>query len=233
MAKKMKEKDLYPIVEAYLKRYYRCFKTAADTGLNYSRVDVVGIRDVGGELSGDIEIIVVEVKKGTQPFATASGQASGYKVYANKVYLADLREKPFNQDEIQIASHLGIGLIQIKSKKCKEVLTSPHYANMPKMAFALLEKIRIGQCQFCGSFFEIGNDSNRYSKLIGLYRPVYAQKVLKKAFNEEKGLLFYNYEVWARRFKATRLEKHKEYSYERRFVCPTCIQTFFFSNEND
>ena len=70
--KSLKEKSLYPVVERWLKRHYRCFATGTNTGLRYSRIDVVGIRDVGGDLSGEVESIAVEVKRGTQPFATAS-----------------------------------------------------------------------------------------------------------------------------------------------------------------
>jgi hypothetical protein len=227
----MKEGKLYPIVEKHLKKYYGCFKTAKDTGLSYSRVDVVGIRDIGGELTGNIEIIVVEVKKGSQPFATASGQASSYKVYANRVYLADYRKKPFKQDEIQIASHLGIGLIQIVGKKCKEILTSPYYENMPKMAFEFLEKLRIGKCQFCGSFIQIGNEKDRYANVVWLAKPEKRKKCLARASKEKKGLMFWNYEIRKRKYKITRKKKYKYTTYERRFICPSCIKNFFSIKE--
>lgn len=93
--RKPREKSLYPLVERWLKRHYRCFATGINTGLRYSRIDVVGVRDVGGDLSGEVESIVVEVKRGTEPFATASGQALGYRVYVNRIYLADYRLSPF------------------------------------------------------------------------------------------------------------------------------------------
>jgi hypothetical protein len=86
----MKESDLYPRVEQWMKKHFRCFATATNTGLAYSRPDVTGVRDIGGDLSGEVESIIIEVKRGdSQPFATASGQALGYRVYANRVYLAD------------------------------------------------------------------------------------------------------------------------------------------------
>jgi hypothetical protein len=46
------EFDLYPKVEAWLKHRQRCFATGINTGLKASRIDVVGLRDVGGDLSG-------------------------------------------------------------------------------------------------------------------------------------------------------------------------------------
>src|SRR5271156_4747245 len=120
--RKIPEKKLYPIVDEWMVRHFKCFKSMRNSGLRYSRCDVVGIRDVGGELSGEVETICIEVKKGAEPFATASGQAFGYRVYGNRVYLADRRMTTFTDDELAIASTLGIGLIQIRDKKCTEVL---------------------------------------------------------------------------------------------------------------
>ena len=119
------EKDLYPRVERWVKRCFRCFPTGIDKELKHSRIDVIGVRDSGGELSGQIEIIAVAVKKGASAFASASGQTLGYRVYANRVYLADVRETDFSHDELKIAGHTEIGLIQVKPKRCTEVLSSP------------------------------------------------------------------------------------------------------------
>jgi hypothetical protein len=99
-----------------------------------SRIDIVGIRDTGGDLSGEVETIAVEVKRGSFPFANACGQTLGYNVYANRVYLADLRAAPFTATELHIASHLGIGLIQIKADKCIEVISSPVCKPMQRLS---------------------------------------------------------------------------------------------------
>jgi hypothetical protein len=60
---KPKESKLYPIVERWLRKHHHCFKTATNKGIKYSRIDVIGVRDVGGDLSGEIETISVEVKR--------------------------------------------------------------------------------------------------------------------------------------------------------------------------
>jgi hypothetical protein len=60
---------------------------------------VIGIRDIGGDFSGEVETIAVEVKRGSTPFVNACGQAFGYSVYSNRVYLADLRDHRFTQDD--------------------------------------------------------------------------------------------------------------------------------------
>src|SRR3989442_8020878 len=104
MQQQQRESGLYPFVERWMLKHFQCFKTVKEKGLKYGRIDVLGVRDVGGDLSGEIESIVIEVKKGITPFAKASGQTLGYRVYANRVYLADLRTASFSSDEIHIAS---------------------------------------------------------------------------------------------------------------------------------
>ena len=174
------EKSLYPIVEKWMKGHFHCFKTGVNRGLTYSRVDVVGIRDVGGDLSGDVETIAIEVKKAGSPFATTSGQTLGYNVYANRVYLAELREKSFSQEQMDIASHLGIGLIQISHRKCVEIQSSPFYTPIQKLHLLLLDQLGLGRCQFCGCFFETGGIKHDYSRL--------SREDVRKAIDQEKGL---------------------------------------------
>ncbi len=210
-----KEATLYPIVERWLSRHYRCFSTKINSGLKYSRVDVIGVRDVGGDLSGEVESIAVEVKRGTEPFATASGQTLGYRVYANRVYLADKREKPFALDEISVANHLGIGLIQIKGKRCFEVLSSPHYRPMIRLNLALMEHLALGNCQICGSMVEIGNCDNSWINL--------ARENLTRAFEKGKGLMFWNREVADRKRRLRMRNSEDGSTFERRFICPDCI----------
>ncbi len=217
-----KEAKLYPIVEKWMTKQFQCFKTAKNTGLKQGRIDVVGVRDVGGALAGDIETISIEVKRGTEAFATASGQALGYKIYANRVYLADIRSDSFSHDEINIASHLGIGLIQIKNRKCHEILSSPFYAPMISHNLALLEGFALGKCQSCGSFFETGDMKNRLGRFNNLSR------VMKTAFDQEKGFLFWNYEVGKRKNRTgVKLIKNDDDVYDRRFICPDCVWTFY------
>lgn len=214
------EQKLYPLVAKWMKKQFHCFNVAINTGLIHSRIDVVGIRDIGGDLSGDVETISIEVKRGSEPFATACGQALGYKVYANRVYLADVREKSFTDEEIRIASHLGIGLIQIRKNKCREILTSPFYVPMSSLNLRLLEKLRLGRCQFCSSFFQIGHmhSGQRYSNL--------SRENLEKAMKEKKGLMFWNYEVAKRKDRLGLRPLKNSDTYERRFVCPECVEVF-------
>jgi hypothetical protein len=218
------EAKLYPIVEKWMKKHFQCFQTAKNTGLIHGRIDVVGVRDVGGILSGDIETISIEVKRGTEAFATASGQALGYKIYANRVYLADIRSDSFSHDEIKIASHLGIGLIQIKNRKCQEILSSPFYVPMISHNLSLLEKLALGKCQSCGSFFTTGNINKKYNKWENLSR------VMETAYDNYKGFWWWHEESGKRKTKMG-ISNHQgdEYS-DRRFMCPDCVYAFFKDN---
>jgi len=214
-----KEHTLYPIVATWMKKNFLCFKTAINKGLKYSRIDIVGVRDVGGDLSGEIETIGIEVKRGASPFATASGQTLGYRVYADRVYLADVREIAFTPDEINIASHLGIGLIQIKKRKCIEVLSSPVYKPNVRLNHELLEKLAIGKCQLCNSFFSIGEvESNRWAYL--------SRENIKHAVRDDKGLMFWNREVADRKRKLGLTKAKEDSTFERRFICPECVNFF-------
>lgn len=199
-------------------RHFKCFKSDINVGLQYSRADVLGVRDVGGSLSGDIEAIVIEVKRGMEPFATASGQALGYRVYANRIYLADERQRGFTHSELDIASHLGIGLIQVNGNTCREVLSSPNHQPIIRMSLELIEKLALGQCRLCGTFFEIGKDrSNRFSAL--------TRKSLVAADNLGKGFIFWNLALADRKRKIGIRQIKAGWSFERRFICPECVQT--------
>jgi hypothetical protein len=179
----------------------------------------VGVRDIGGDLSGDIETVAIEVKRGRTPFTSASGQTVGYRVFANRVYLADRRAKPFNQDELQIASGLGIGLIEIRGRKCKEVLSSPYYSPIRKLNLFLLENLALGRFQMCGSIFRIRD--------LKMSRNQLSREKLFKAVREGKGMVFWNEEVSARKIPLGLTRRQPDMVFDRRFVCSECIQIFF------
>ena len=206
-----REAQFYEPVRSFLKRRFHCFATALNTGSKFGRVDVVGIRDIGGELSGEIEIIAVEVKGGNQAFNTATGQAYGYSVYAERCYLADLRPgvKPFTLEEIDIASRLGVGLLAIRTNgNVAEVLTSPLYEPMPRMRAQLIEKLGYSTCTICGSVFHRGEPA-QWGK--------YVCRTLQKALEQEKGYVFWLDEVNNRRGSPF------VYNYVRRYMCYDCV----------
>ncbi len=216
------ESEYYAFVNEWAKDHFGFFKTAINRGLRYGRIDVLGVRDVGGDLSGEIESIAIEVKRGRTPFAVACGQTLGYRVYTNRVYLADVRLNSFNPDEVHIASNLGIGLIQMKDDSCLERLSSPFYTPITKLNLALMESIRLGKCSFCDSFFDIGDEENvknTHSRL--------SRENLKRAVSDEKGMMFWHREGSHRKNQRDEKRANDNMCYDRRFVCSECIQLFF------
>lgn len=222
MPDETQEADLYPLVERWMRKHFRCFKAKVNVGLKYSRVDVLGVRDTGGDLTGEIETFAIEVKRHTGVFATSSGQALGYQVYVNRVYLAAVTESSgFKRSELDIASHLGIGLIQIKGARCREVLSSPHHRPITRMYTELLECMALGKCQLCGTFFDIGDaekGGNRWSNV--------SRENLEKALANEKGMMFWNRELAERKSKLGIRASKDGTTHERRYICPDCIYYF-------
>jgi len=214
--KPIKEVELYPIVERWAKRHFGLFRTHINTGLRYSRIDVAGVRDVGGDLSGDIESISIEVKRGTEPFASVTGQAMGYRVYAHRVYLAESRQEAFNPVELQIASNLGVGLVWIKGKRCVEVLSSPFYTPIPRLHLLLLERMALARCQLCTCFFDTGHTTRAFA-------PNVVRSNLAKAYEQEKGVVYWNMEVAHRKRSLKQRLSAKNTSYERRYLCADCV----------
>ncbi len=224
MKKKPLEKEFYASVARWMRRHFLCFRIAINKGLRYGRIGVVGVRDVGGDFSGEIETIAVEVKRGATPFSNACGQTFGYRVYANRVYLADRREKPFNHDEIQIASCLGIGLIWMKGTKCKEVLSSPHYKPLDKLQLGLFAGMNLAMCFLCKSVFSAGEPDGTFLGRVS--------KDLKRAIKEEKGLILWNNELADRKAKL-HIRGDPSVTWERRFICPDCVGSLLTKLAND
>jgi len=212
---RLNEAQYYPAVERFLRRRFHCFVTAKNRGTKFGRVDVVGIREIGGDLSGDVELVGVEVKRGNQPFNTATGQAFGYSVYAERCYLADLRlgSKPFTIEEMDIASKLGVGLLAISpSRQVTEVLSSPQHFPLLDMRRELIEKMGYSVCTICNTPFRRGEPGS-WSR--------HVRRSLEKAYEQEKGLVYWLYEPDRRR-KAVR-----KYNYVRRYICPDCVWNLY------
>ncbi|MBS3906573.1 MAG: hypothetical protein KGZ49_06005 [Syntrophaceae bacterium] len=205
----------YPTLERFLRRRFHCFVTAQNRGTRFGRIDVIGIRDIGGDLSGAVEILGVEVKAGGQPFNTATGQAFSYSVYADRCYLADVRSAPpyYSLEEVDIASRLGVGLIAIRpSGSVLEILASPQHHPLPDMRAEIIEKLRYAQCTLCGSLFQKGESGSPEK---------YVSRSLPKAIANELGFVYWLHEVNDRR------KKPLVYNYIRRYVCSDCVSSIY------
>jgi hypothetical protein len=209
------ERRYYRKVKKWMEDRFLCFIAEINKGLrDYGIPDIVGVRDVGGDLSGDVETIIIEVKRGDDPFPKACGQTLSYNIYANRVYLADVKPNTFTPEDLQIAGHLGIGLIQIRKSGCVEVLSSPFYTPILRINLLLSESLGLARCGLCNSFFRTRDEKDSSSKV--------TREDLARAIRKEKGLVFWNYELADRKEKLRGLA-----GYGRRFVCPGCVAQLF------
>lgn len=206
-----KEKALYNSVEKWMRRKFHCFQTGTNIGFAYSRVDVLGVRDTGGLGSGEVETIGIEVKRGEHKFATACGEAVGYTVYANRVYLAQSRLRRFDHKELEIASHLGVGLIHIGPKRPVEILSAPYHNTLPGITIDVLQGLDVGRCQLCQSFF--ATENNKRSNI---------SQSVRNAVKAGKALQFFTEELEARKIKA-RVATAKSLIYDSRYLCSECL----------
>jgi len=155
---RMSETDLYKFVERFLREELDCFDTFQKTGPKYvGYADVLGIRDVGGRLCGDIEVTAVEVKTSRYTLAKSLGQALGYSLFAHKCYLAiPMRySKKYSPEDKEMATHLGVGLIEIRTGQCTEILTSPHHQPINSLLLKALDYVGYGRCSICGTLIKV------------------------------------------------------------------------------
>jgi hypothetical protein len=187
--------------------------------MKHGRIDVVGVRDVRGaraDLSGEVEIIAIEVKAGNQPFATAVGQARSYSTYAERCYLADLRKgkatPPFTLAEIDIASSLGVGLIAIRpSQVIKEILSSPRHSPLTHMRIEIINKLSCYQCVVCSAVYPKHSTAGSVRKAIAQRLP-----------------LCYTLDQLDDRKRSSYKYKTK---YERRYVCLDCVKALLITRD--
>jgi hypothetical protein len=218
-----KESDLYAKVESYAKRPkgLDCSKTWINAGNKSIRPDVSGIRHSGGVLRGDFELIAIEVKSSAKRFVTILGQASAYSAYVDRVYLCcGLDGVTFSDEEIDIAAHLGVGLLSINSRlQVKRILPAPPCTPMMRMRQEFLESLGWVSCQICSTFFPASGDPEKRSTW-GLTRGTTSD--IANAAEDNKG-----YRWWVDPPTGLKPVSDNDYIYHRRAVCPNCVRGLF------
>lgn len=111
------EHQLYPYVATFLQDNFGCTSTVQNRGTQDVRFDVLGLRRRGNHFAPCTELLAVEVKAGGTRFVNYLGQAIGYSLYANEIYLAwkKPRGEKITQEEIDISSRFGVGMLHISS----------------------------------------------------------------------------------------------------------------------
>lgn len=219
----MGEKEYYPAVRKWLeKKGYYCggFITDSkdnpiyyqDKGTARLRVDVAGVKNVGSNVSDEIEVVSVEVKDANNVSVRDIHDASAYAQYAHRCYLATTA--PVNDQDRRDAQKLGVGLLQIRNNRITEALRAqfriPNHSAMIKF----LHILDIARCPICLTFFEIYVvKDEKYKSFHRLARPRY----FKAAHDQPK----------VDTLDAEKLKKLKASYKSFRYICRTCMEEFF------
>lgn len=201
-----KERKLHSIVERYVERHFNCCVTGREVGSRYvGLADVLGVRDTGGMFHGGIEVIAVEVKRNANNFGKLLGQALGYSLFAHRCYLATRTGRGgFSPEQKEMATKLGVGLIQIKGKKCEEILTSPPHQPIPNLMLTALNNMDVGVCQLCDTPQFHKNWTKRMDEAVAEYKGYYSRRQIK-----DRKVLF----------------TERKIPYRDRVICRDCIKT--------
>ena len=212
MIQKKEEEYYYHQLLEKVKSQFKCFEVKSSIGTeDVGQVDIAGVRDIGGYSSGQIELIVFEVKKADEKkkaiahFGRKIGQTLSYSIISNRCYLIGLflpDERGFSDEQKILANHFGVGLIEAeldksgkKITKFIEVLTSNHFdPPIEHKMHKVLSHLGIRQCCSCGIYFR--------------KRQLQRFDISPKALDRE--YLFSTH-------------KHKEL-----FICSTCVRNFNF-----
>lgn len=207
MKGRLREETLYPRVEKFLKARFGCKWTFKKRGSeDVGQVDVVGVRSFKDVFSNRYEVIVVEVKPYIANFGKMTGQTIGYSLLAHRVYLACRDE--FTISQVELASKLGIGLIQIKKKAgCSEVLGSDVFQPDKEKMLKLLDKMWLAECSLCGAIVDQHGETKKLSRAVEKGVPFLFQRQINSEYSTS--------------FKG----RSKTFS-QYLFVCPECVKLF-------
>ena len=216
------EKKLYKPVFHFIKNHFKCFNSeekAINKGpLIAGRADIVGVRDIGGWVSGDIEVIVVEVKRNISSFGRKLGEAFGYSVFAHRCYLAVFLEKNEKLTNLHkdMAAKIGVGLIGIRKKyrtyQCEEITTAPR--NEPNVYFLnlLLWEIGLVKCCICRCYHE-NNATRKLKSSLRMNKSFRYEKNYNEPYGE-KGIIWDFKGKWSKGF----------------WICHTCLSKVILAN---
>jgi hypothetical protein len=216
MASDEKESDLYTKVRDWVASDdgLGCHTTWTNKGIQGARPDVTGLRHVGGYLLADFELVTIEVKKSSARFLTSAGQAAAYGVFADRAYLCcSTGDESFDKDSIDIASHLGIGLVEINEhNEVSKVLAAPIQRPIPRQRQEFLHNLGWVVCLLCSSPFRTSTNP-KYKNRWGWNGLVNGTtKLISKAVREKKGYAWWRSEIPG----------------GPRFLCLDCTQNLFY-----
>ena len=219
-----RERELYPNVEKFLINVFGCSRTKINTGTKYGHIDVLGLRERRSDFASQTELVAVEVKRGDTRFLNFIGQTVGYSLYAHRVYLAWEKgnRKSFTQEEIDIASKFGVGLLSISEKgKVTRISSSAEFAPEKYHLLQAIRKLGYFECTICRSYYpeESVVRINDKGPINIEEEPSYRGK-LNKAIVERRPVLYHLYHL------AEIREDERKNTWDKRFFCKDCCSIF-------
>ena len=219
-----REYELYPIVEEYLVDAFECGATKINTGTKYGHIDVLGLRERRSDFASQTELLAIEVKRGGTRFLNFVGQAVAYSLYAHRVYLAWEKASgySFTQEEIDIASKFGVGLLSISRKGIVSlVASSAEFTPERHHLLQAVHKVEYFECTLCRSFYpkESSVQINQPGAIKTKEEPSYVGN-LDKAVASRKPALYYLFQL------AEARGDQRSYTHDKRFLCKDCCSIF-------
>ena len=218
-----REAALYKVVAAFTTEQFQCQTVKQQVGTRLGRVDIIGLREVQGDLATGYEIISVEVKEEKAPFLPALGQAYAYSIYAHHCYLAvkKRRNSKFTSEEMQIATRFGVGLIEIKANSCQVVLSSRQHVPEERYVLQLIEAMRLFRCVLCHGIYPRTEMTaiNQRGPIDLQEQPKYRGQ-LSRAITQRQNVTYWLYEL------AKMRGDRRTYTYDRRYLCKDCVSLF-------
>ena len=218
------EKDLYPIVDKFLREKLRCIITGINKGTKYGQVDVLGLRERKSDLAHQAELVAVEVKKGGKPsFLKSIGQAFAYSLYAHRVYLA--WDKEFTPEEIDMAYKFGVGLISIsisQRPRVNLITSSSEFKPERYHLLHIIDKLDYFECTICHSYYP--KPSNKViainDEAICLAEDEEYSGKFSDAIVSRRPAVYYLFKL------AENHRDDRDYVYDRRYLCEDCCSIF-------
>jgi len=217
------ESELYPKIKKYVETHFDCRHVAMQVGTRLGKIDVVGLKDIHGDLETRTEIIAVEVKEEGARFLNALGQALAYSVYAHSCYLAVRKrgKNSFTQEEKEVAAHFGVGLLEIKSADVAVTATSRYFAPDDRYVMQILKGLNYFRCSLCRGVYPRKEVTELNSKdQIRLADTPSYTGALSKAIREGRHAAYYLYDL------AAQMKDKRDYVWDRRYLCRDCISIF-------
>ena len=218
------ESALYKQVMSIAEDEFACWIVDKQVGTRHGIVDVMGLRELQGDYGSTTELIAFEVKEEKATFLKSLGQTFACSVYAHKCYLAVRKRysNVFSNEERDIATQFGIGLIEIKSRNKYEIVaTSRKFMPEKHYTLQIFNKLKVFQCSLCHGVFDRQDLISVSGKDIDLKnRPKY-RGYFNKAIRERKNISYGIFELHEQR-----IEEERDFVHDERFLCKDCVTIF-------